>query len=90
MPRRQGEFTVPDADVGALRATMLAARRIAEANGTSVSYANSVIWMGGAVSGTRFANDAFEALARECGPAHGTPAATNSAYCRAPAAKRLI
>jgi len=68
---RRGEFTAPDADVGGLRATMLAVRRIAEANGTSVGYTNSVIWMGGAVSGARLSNDAFEALARECGSGAG-------------------
>ena len=49
---------------------MLAVRAVAAANGTSVSYANSVIWTAGAVSGARLTNEEFEAIGRNCGERH--------------------
>jgi len=64
---RRGAFTAPQADVRELRETMVAVRAIADANGVGVSYANSVIWLAGAVSGARLANEALEAIRQQCG-----------------------
>lgn len=63
---RRGAFTAPQADVRELRETMVAVRAIADANGVGVSYANSVIWTAGAVSGARLANESFEAIRQHC------------------------
>jgi hypothetical protein len=61
---RKGEFTAPQARPPELLATMFAVRRLAEANGLGVSYANSVIWTAGAASGPHLTNIEFERLAR--------------------------
>ena len=61
---RKGEFTAPQARPPELLATMLAVRTLAGANGLGVSYANSVIWTAGAVSGPHLTNGEFEQLAR--------------------------
>ena len=63
---RRGAVTAPQADVRELRETMVAVRAIADANGVGVSYANSVIWTAGAVSGARLANESFEAIRQHC------------------------
>ncbi|MDB5676262.1 MAG: hypothetical protein JWM65_3244 [Sphingomonas bacterium] len=72
---RNGAFTPPQASPVELRATMLAVRGIAEANGLGVSRANSVIWTAGAVSGARLTNAEFEAIARRCTASPGARAA---------------
>jgi hypothetical protein len=69
---RRGAFTAPQAKPGELRETMFAVRLVAEANGLGVSYANSVIWTAGAVSGARLTNDEFADISRRC-PAPGKP-----------------
>jgi hypothetical protein len=61
---QRGAFTPPQADTSELRAAMLAVRAIADATKVSVSYANSVIWTAGAVSGARLSNADFEAIGR--------------------------
>jgi hypothetical protein len=58
----KGPFTAPEARPTELLAAMLAVRAIAEANKVPVTYANSVIWFAGAVSGARLTN----AELREC------------------------
>lgn len=63
---RRGAFTPPQASVSELMATMLAVRSIAEANRTTVSYATSVIWYAGAVSGVRMTNAEFAGLSVRC------------------------
>ena len=63
---RKGDFTPPQADTTELRATMLAVRAIARANGLGVSYVNSVIWTAGAVSGARLANEEFKMIGSTC------------------------
>lgn len=60
----KGAFTAPQARSPELLATMLAVRTLAEENGVSVSYANSLIWNAGAVSGARLTNDEFRSLVR--------------------------
>jgi hypothetical protein len=62
----RGAFTPPRARPAELRDTMLAVRSLAEANQLPVSYANSVIWTAGAVSGARLTNAAFRELAVGC------------------------
>ncbi len=63
----RGDFTAPQAKPEELRATMFAVRSFAQANRVSVSFANSVIWTAGAVSGARLTNDQFRQLALGCG-----------------------
>jgi hypothetical protein len=63
----RGAFTPPQARPAELRVTMLAVRSLAEANQLQVSYANSVIWTAGAVSGARLTNAGFRELAVGCG-----------------------
>jgi endonuclease III len=63
------DYSAPSADTGELRATMLAVRSIGDANEASVSYANSVIWTAGAVSGARLTNAEFAAIGEACAPA---------------------
>ena len=53
----EGQFAAPDARPEESLATMLAVRRIATMNAVSVSYATSVIWLAGAVSGARLSNE---------------------------------
>ncbi len=60
---RKGPFTAPQARPAELVATMFAVRRLAEANGVAVTYANSVIWTAGAVSGARLTNAELGELA---------------------------
>lgn len=57
-----GDFAAPQARTPELLATMLAVRELASANGVSTSYATSVIWLAGAVSGARFTNQDFSSL----------------------------
>nr|WP_299905048.1 hypothetical protein [Sphingomonas bacterium] len=65
--KERGAFTPPQARAAELRETMLAVRYLAEANQLPVSYANSVIWTAGAVSGARLTNAALRALTVGCG-----------------------
>lgn len=60
----KGPFTAPQARPAELLASMLTVRSIAKANHVPVTYANSVIWLAGAVSGARLTN----AQLRECRP----------------------
>ena len=57
-----GEFAAPQARTPELLATMLAVRQLASANGISTSYATSVIWLAGAVSGARLTNQDLASL----------------------------
>lgn len=57
-----GDFAAPQARTPELLATMLAVRELARANGVSTSYATSVIWLAGAVSGARLTNAEFARL----------------------------
>jgi hypothetical protein len=57
-----GEFAAPQARTPELLATMLAVRQLALANGVSTSYATSVIWLAGAVSGARMTNQGLDSL----------------------------
>lgn len=60
---RNGDFTAPQARPSELLQAMLAVRSLAKINGLPVSYANSVIWTAGAVSGARLTNSQLEELA---------------------------
>ena len=64
----RGAFTPPRANPSELRRTMFEVRAIAEANDVSVSYANSVIWMAGAVSGAHLTNAEFREIGTVCIP----------------------
>lgn len=66
-----GEYTAPQARPVELLAAMLAVRELAEANGLRVSYANSVIWTAGAISGAHLTNLDFEDLAKGLLPKSG-------------------
>lgn len=57
-----GEFAVPQARTSELLATMLAVRNLALANEVSTSYATSVIWLAGSVSGARLTNSELARL----------------------------
>jgi len=57
-----GEFAAPQAHTPELLATMLAVRELALANRVSTSYATSVIWLAGAVSGARLTNQDLDSL----------------------------
>ena len=57
-----GEFAAPQARTPELLATMLAVRQLALANGVSTSYATSVIWLAGAISGARLTNEDLSSL----------------------------
>ena len=57
-----GEFAAPQARTPELLATMLAVRQLGLANGVSTSYATSVIWLAGAVSGARMTNHGLDSL----------------------------
>ena len=59
---KKGPFTAPDARPRELLEAMLEVRAIAQANGVPVTYANSVIWFAGAVSGARLTNEELEAV----------------------------
>lgn len=61
---RVGEYTAPQARPLELLAAMLAVRELAEVNRLGVSYANSVIWTAGAISGAHLTNLEFEDLAQ--------------------------
>ncbi|MEG3150110.1 hypothetical protein U1769_09440 [Sphingomonas sp. ZT3P38] len=63
---RRGAFTPPQATTAELSRAMFVVRSIAEANDVRVSYATSVIWTAGAVSGARLSNGEFEAVALGC------------------------
>ncbi|MEG3089401.1 hypothetical protein [Sphingomonas sp. PB4P5] len=58
----EGKFAAPQARPGELLATMLAVRALATANDVSVSFANSTIWIAGAVSGARMTNPDLASL----------------------------
>jgi hypothetical protein len=58
----EGKFAAPQARPGELLATMLAVRALATANDVSVSFANSAIWIAGAVSGARLTNTELTSL----------------------------
>lgn len=61
---RKGDFSAPQAKPSELLQTMLAVRSLANNNSVSVSYANSVIWAAGAISGARLTNTQLERLLR--------------------------
>ena len=58
-----GDFSAPQARTSELIATMLAVRNFALANEVGTSYATSVIWLAGSVSGARLRNAELTLLA---------------------------
>jgi hypothetical protein len=59
-------FTAPQASAAELHETMSTVRAIASANGLGASYASSVLWTAGALSGARLTNAEFRAIADRC------------------------
>jgi endonuclease III len=64
------DFTAPKATPAELRQAMYAVREIAEANGAGVSYATSMIWTAGALSGARLTNNELAGIRTACSPQH--------------------
>jgi len=62
------DFTAPKATPAELHRTMYAVRAIAEANSAGVSYATSVIWTAGALSGARLTNNELADIRTVCSP----------------------